>query len=47
MRAVVDAQNKLTGQVLEQCKTKAHFKDLLTKVFDYPRYSCPFKRGER
>ena len=47
MHAVVDAQNQLTGQVLEQCKTRTQFKHLLTKVFDYPRYSCPFKRGDR
>ena len=45
--AVVEAQNKLTEQVLEQCQTRAQFKKLLTSIFDYPRYSCPFKRGDR
>ena len=45
--AVVDAQNNLTEQVLEQCQTRAQFKKLLTSIFDYPRYSCPFKRGDR
>ena len=43
----MDAQNKLTDKVLEQCKTRGQFKELLTKVFNYPRYSCPFKRGDR
>ena len=45
--AVVDVQNKLTNDVLEQCKTRGAFKELLTKVFNYPRFSCPFKRGNR
>ena len=43
----MEAQNQLTDQVLEQCKTKRQFKELLTKVFNYPIYSCPFKQGDR
>lgn len=43
----VEAQNNLTNKVLEQCKTRDQFKILLTSVFNYPRYSCPFKRGDR
>lgn len=43
----MDVQNKLTNDVLEQCKTRGAFKELLTKVFNYPRFSCPFKRGNR
>ena len=45
--AVVEAQNKLTHEVLEQCETRSQFKDLMTKVYNYARYSCPFKRGDR
>ncbi|CAK0748120.1 hypothetical protein CVIRNUC_001815 [Coccomyxa viridis] len=45
--AFVEAQNKLTHKVLEQCKTRGQFKELMTKVYNYARYSCPFKRGDR
>jgi prolyl oligopeptidase len=44
--AVVKAQNNLTSQVLEQCDTREKFKDLMTEMYDFPKVSCPYQRGE-
>lgn len=43
----VAAQNELTSSVLSQCETRQQFNDLLTELFDYPRYSCPRRHGNR
>lgn len=40
-------QNALTSSVLSQCETRSQFNELLTELFDYPRYSCPQRHGER
>lgn len=45
--AFVEKQNMLTASVLAQCKTRDKFKNLMTELYDYPRFSCPSKRGER
>ena len=45
--AFVEAQNALTDAVLAECTTRARFKDLMTALYDYPRFSCPFKWGDR
>lgn len=45
--AVVDAQNEVTQEVLASCETRGKFKELMTKLYNYPRYGCPFKRGGR
>ena len=45
--ADVTAQNELTTNVLSQCETRQQFNDLLTELFDYPRYSCPRRHGNR
>lgn len=44
---IVAAQNKVTDGVLAQCQNRAPFKKLLTRMMDYPKYGCPFKRGDR
>lgn len=46
LRAVVRAQNNLTQQVLATCDTRGKFKTLMTEMFDFPKNSCPFQRGE-
>jgi prolyl oligopeptidase len=46
-KAFVDAQNVVTNAVLAQCDTRDAFKSLMTRLYDYPRYSCPSKQGER
>lgn len=46
-QAFVNAQNELTLPFLEQCEIRDIFKDRMTELYDYPKYSCPFKRGNR
>lgn len=46
-KAFVDAQNGVTAAVLAQCDTRDAFKALMTRLYDYPRYSCPSKQGAR
>ncbi|XP_018603348.2 prolyl endopeptidase isoform X1 [Scleropages formosus] len=46
-KAFVEAQNKLTMPFLEQCAIKDKFHQRLTELFNYPKYSCPYKRGNR
>lgn len=45
--AWVDAQNRLTAGVLAQCGTRANFKDLFTKLYDYEKFGTPYKKGSR
>ncbi|XP_056620218.1 prolyl endopeptidase [Triplophysa dalaica] len=46
-QAFVNAQNQLTQPFLEQCEVRDVFKQRMTELYDYPKYSCPFKRGDR
>lgn len=46
-RAFVEAQNALTVPYLERCSMRESIKERLTKLWDYPKYSCPFRRGDR
>lgn len=46
-QAFVNAQNKVTGPFLEGCEIRETFKERMTELYDYPKYSCPFKRGNR
>ena len=46
-RAVCDAQNKVTNSLLEQCSTREPFRQLLTEMYDYPRFRVPSKKGSR
>ncbi|XP_075453654.1 prolyl endopeptidase [Ascaphus truei] len=46
-KAFVEAQNKLTVPFLEQCPVRVTFKERMTELFDYPKYSCHFKKGNR
>jgi len=41
--AVVEAQNQLTQTVLAQCETRDEFKELMTRLYNYERYGCPYK----
>jgi prolyl oligopeptidase PreP (S9A serine peptidase family) len=36
----------LTASVLEKCVTRDKLKNQITAYFDYPKYSCPYKRGK-
>uniref|UniRef100_A0A8C9SQT0 Prolyl endopeptidase n=1 Tax=Scleropages formosus TaxID=113540 RepID=A0A8C9SQT0_SCLFO len=46
-QAFVNAQNLLTLPFLEGCPIRDTFKERMTELYDYPKYSCPFKRGSR
>ncbi|KAM4550110.1 prolyl endopeptidase isoform 2-T2 [Fundulus diaphanus] len=45
--AFVEQQNQLTMPYLESCGVRARFQQRLTELYDYPKYSCPYKRGSR
>ena len=46
VRAVVKAQMNLTNQVLAGADTRGKFKALMTEMFNFPKTSCPFQRGD-
>lgn len=46
-RAWVEAQNQVTFGYLEQIPVRQSIKQRLTQLWDYEKYSIPFKRGER
>lgn len=46
VRAVVKAQMNLTNQVLAGADTRGNFKALMTEMFNFPKTSCPFQRGD-
>ncbi|XWS24564.1 hypothetical protein CRYUN_Cryun28dG0113500 [Craigia yunnanensis] len=43
----VQKQVTLTESVLEKCDTRAKFHKQITKFFDHPRYTMPFRRGNK
>ena len=45
-RQWIEAQNKITDAYLSQIPERAAIKDRLTKLWNYERYSLPFKRGK-
>ncbi|BDA42018.1 Prolyl endopeptidase [Coccomyxa sp. Obi] len=44
--AFVAAQNELTESVLDECDTREKFKAMMTEMYDFPKVSCPFQKGE-
>ncbi|KAL2613528.1 hypothetical protein R1flu_025220 [Riccia fluitans] len=43
----VEKQVKLTASVLEKCRTKEKLKERITTLYDYPKFDCPRKRGDK
>ncbi|XP_072946311.1 prolyl endopeptidase isoform X2 [Epargyreus clarus] len=43
----IDAQNSITRPFLDACPVKADIHERLTELWNYPKYSCPFRRGDR
>lgn len=43
----MEAQNKITVPFLEQCPIRGLYKERMTELYDYPKYSCNFKKGKR
>jgi prolyl oligopeptidase len=46
-RAWIEAQNKLTFGFLDQIPERAKIKERLTKLWNYEKYTAPFREGER
>jgi prolyl oligopeptidase len=46
-KAWIEAQNKVTFSYLQEIPTREKIKQRLTKLWDYEKYSIPFKEGER
>ncbi|XP_076808880.1 prolyl endopeptidase-like isoform X1 [Clavelina lepadiformis] len=44
-KAFVEAQNEISVPYLKECPHREKFFDRLTELYNYPKYSCPFKRG--
>ncbi|XP_076344917.1 prolyl endopeptidase-like [Tachypleus tridentatus] len=46
-KAFIDAQNAITFPYLETCKVRNALKERLTELWNYPKYSCPARKGSR
>ncbi|XP_058818657.1 prolyl endopeptidase isoform X2 [Topomyia yanbarensis] len=46
-QAYVEKQNKISQPFLEGCDEWKKLNEKLTKRWNYPKYSCPFKHGNR
>jgi len=46
-KAFVKAQNELTDPIIKSCEVRDSFKKRLTELWDYPKFGCPFRRGNR
>ena len=46
-KAWVEAQNKVTFAYLEQLPQRARLRERMTQLWDFEKYSAPFKRGKR
>ncbi|XP_055640781.1 prolyl endopeptidase-like [Toxorhynchites rutilus septentrionalis] len=46
-RAYVEKQNQISQTFLERCPEWDKLNENLTKRWNYPKYSCPFKNGDR
>lgn len=43
----IEKQVKLTESVLSKCDTREKLHEKVTTLFDHPRYTTPFKRGNK
>lgn len=43
----VQKQVALTESVLGKCETRGKLRQKITELFDHPRYTVPFKRGNK
>jgi len=46
-KTFVEEQNKITTEYLKNCEVKEKFYARLKDLWNYPKYGCPFKRGQR
>ncbi|KAG8378020.1 hypothetical protein BUALT_Bualt08G0094800 [Buddleja alternifolia] len=43
----VQKQMKLTNSVLETCETREKLREKLAKLYDFPKYDTPFRKGDK
>ncbi|CAG9796979.1 unnamed protein product [Diatraea saccharalis] len=46
-KAFIEAQNNITRPYLDACPVKSEINSRLTELWNYTKYSCPFRRGDR
>ncbi|OXU24299.1 hypothetical protein TSAR_016943 [Trichomalopsis sarcophagae] len=46
-KAYVDAQNAITVPFIQACPKRQAIHDRLKQLWDYPKYSCPAKKGSK
>ncbi|XP_024947163.1 prolyl endopeptidase isoform X3 [Cephus cinctus] len=46
-KAFVDAQNAITKPYIAACKSRQDIHDRFKQLWDYPKYSCPEKKGDK
>ncbi|CAK9809691.1 Prolyl endopeptidase [Anthophora plagiata] len=46
-KAFVDAQNAITKPYLASCKARQDIHDRLKQLWDFPKYSCPARYGDK
>ncbi|XP_024525496.1 prolyl endopeptidase isoform X1 [Selaginella moellendorffii] len=47
VKAFVAEQVKLMDTVLQSCDVRQKMNNKITELFDYPKFECPFKRGDK
>lgn len=47
IKEFVEKQMKLTESVLKKCETREKFFKKLTELFDCPKFSAPFREGNK
>ena len=47
VKQFIEEQRTLTQSILKKCDLKEKLRERTTALFDYPKYDCPFKRGEK
>lgn len=43
----VDEQNAVTRPILENCSARSEILARLTELWNFPKYSCPYRRGDK
>ncbi|XP_026274717.1 prolyl endopeptidase isoform X2 [Frankliniella occidentalis] len=46
-KAFVDAQNAISRPFIDSCPVRKDLHSQLTKLWDFPKYTCPHKKGNR
>jgi len=46
-KAFVDDENKISTAYIESCEDRETIKKGLKELWDYPKYGCPFKKGDK